>query len=489
MKKLEKNFWLVVVICAIAAMVISLVIGLMQSVWFDEAYSVIIAKQPIGQLMHLTAVDTHPPFYYLLLKFWAAIFGYSEFALRSLSVLSMGGAIIIAAQLIKRLFGSRTAIISLPFFAFAPFLLRYGFEIRMYSFVSLIGIAATYILVLALECRDKCKKWRLYAAYGALVALGVYTLYYSVLLWCAHLTWLVWQNRGGIKSIIRSDWLKSYIFSVALFLPWLPTFVRQITNGALAPISQPMTVDNLIGIVSFYFVDLPVWQLGAVLSLIVLAVIAAIIYIIFRALRILGKYEKSYFSLFICYLIVPVAILTIVGLIRPMYVERYLAHIVISLGILVGISIAIVAAKSAKLSKYVGGLLIIAMAIGIFQLATLGNYNYQRMQPIRIKQATANVWCDDNSVVYAADPYEAIEISYYLPNCPIYFYSDTADLIGGYSILSNSPMRIVNPDIELAKYAVINYFYYGEGKLQMPASHKNIVKYQYEKFTLEQLRV
>lgn len=64
----ERHFVLILILGAVTAMLISLAIGLSQSVWFDEAYSIMVAKQPLGQLLHLTAVDTHPPLYYLLLK-------------------------------------------------------------------------------------------------------------------------------------------------------------------------------------------------------------------------------------------------------------------------------------------------------------------------------------------------------------------------------------------------------------------------------------
>ncbi|HEY5695459.1 MAG TPA: hypothetical protein VIQ80_01340, partial [Candidatus Saccharimonadales bacterium] len=69
-RSLEKYFIPTLIVVALGAMVISLMIGLAQSVWFDEAYSIMLAKQPILNLIHLTSADTHPPFYYLLLKGW-----------------------------------------------------------------------------------------------------------------------------------------------------------------------------------------------------------------------------------------------------------------------------------------------------------------------------------------------------------------------------------------------------------------------------------
>src|SRR5690349_4584320 len=182
----ERHFKWLVLAGVLLAMGISLAIGLMQSVWFDEAYSIWLAKQPIGELLRLTSVDTHPPFYYMLLKGWAGMFGWGEFALRSLSVLAMGGALATGVVLVKRLFGVRAALIALMFGVFAPFLLRYGFEIRMYALASCIGIAATYVLVRAVEEKVYKKQVWLYVLYAVLVALGVYVLYYMALLWIVH---------------------------------------------------------------------------------------------------------------------------------------------------------------------------------------------------------------------------------------------------------------------------------------------------------------
>ena len=57
----EKHFLLLVVGFALIFAVMSLSIGMSQSVWFDEAYSITLAKRPIGELVHLTAIDVHPP--------------------------------------------------------------------------------------------------------------------------------------------------------------------------------------------------------------------------------------------------------------------------------------------------------------------------------------------------------------------------------------------------------------------------------------------
>lgn len=474
----ERYFWWLLAGAAIVFMAISLSIGLHQSVWFDEAYSIIVAKQPAAQLVHLTSLDTHPPLYYLLLKAWASVFGWSEFALRSLSVLAAGGAVFVGGVLIKRLFGARVALMAIPFVVLAPFLIRYGFEIRMYSLASLIGIAATYVLVRAWQTKPGRERLALYGLYAVLVALGMYTLYYLALLWIAHVVWLVWMTKGEKKPLFKSLWLRSFLISIVLFLPWLPAFLSQLSNGALAAISQPMTIDNLVGIVSFGFVYQPTWQLSAVMSLVVLFVVTVLIFLSVRAFKTIQSKQRPYLVLLALYVAVPVAVLTLVSLARPMYVERYLSHVLIGGMLFVGVIVALNLSRVTKKWLVMSGALVAILIVGVIHLNQVGNFNFQRLQSPMIKQAAAMMKdCSKNATVFAADPYVAIELDYYLPDCQVQFYSETDTLKGGYAPLSNSPLRVDNPARELALSSKVYYVFYDKQTQTMPSElHHSTVK-------------
>jgi mannosyltransferase len=441
----EQHFVHVLMLSVGLAMTISLLIGLRQSVWFDEAYSIMLAKQPVGELLRLTAIDTHPPLYYLLLKAWGSVFGWSEAVLRSLSVLAFGGAVLIAGLLARRLFGVRAALMTLPLLVIAPFMLRYGFEIRMYAIASLIGIAATYVLVAALHSKSGRSQWIWYAGYAALVALGVYVLYYLALLWCAHVVWLVWRAIKERQSVLSLRWPLALTGSVLLFTPWLPTFLLQLNNDALSPAVKTLTLEQLMGIVTFNFIYMPAWQPGIIGSLATIYVITAVVYFAIKAFKYATKSQRQYLVLFGLYVAVPVLLLMLVSLRKPMYVERYLAHLIIGGMIFVGVSIALaLTKKSSRYSWAAAGVLVAIMLSGTLHLVQIGNYNFQRSQTPSVKSAAAIVQdgCDDQSTIVAKDPYIAIELSYYLPQCQIYFYSETAELSGGYAPLSNSPLRI-----------------------------------------------
>ena len=195
---------------AALAMLIAWVIGSQQSVWFDEAYSVRLARQSWQQLLALTSVDTHPPLYYMILKLWGSLGQWHDGWLRLYSILCYGASIIIGGAVVKQLFHRRVALGVMPFLLLSPLMLRYGFEIRMYAMAMLIGILATYLLVRARQ-RPGWSWW--WCGYMLLVAAGMMTLYYMVLVWLAHAVWLLVDElrhrKAGVSwfgALRRAPW-------------------------------------------------------------------------------------------------------------------------------------------------------------------------------------------------------------------------------------------------------------------------------------------
>ena len=453
-------------------MAISLWIGLRQSVWFDEAYSIMVAKQSVGEAIRLTALDTHPPLYYLFLKAWACLFGWGELALRSLSVIFYGASIAVVGGFIKKYFNARTAVYVLLTLLLTPLLMRYGFEIRMYAMASLIGVVATAMLVRA----HSSKRWTDWLIYGALVALGMYTLYYLALLWLAHLVWLVAMDAGRLRKSLWKEcrWIGAYTFSLLLFLPWLSSFLKQVGNGALAPIGQPMNLEQLIGIVSFNTIYQPLWQLGVITSILVLAIIFVSVRSIVITFHV--KKKNDILWLLVSYISVPIMLLMVISLYKPMYVERYLAHVAIGLVMLVGASLALSTERENREVWRIASplVLLVILAVGATNLSQAGNYNFQRMQKPNVHSAASMIKCSENDVVLAADPYVAIELDYYLPNCQIYFASSDQHLGGGYAPLDGNSRQVVDTKKTFTRAKNIYNVYYSDMKASLPGNYREV---------------
>ena len=456
----------------VVAAALSLWIGLRQSVWFDEAYSIMVAKRSASEIIRLSALDTHPPLYYLVLKIWANVFGWSELALRSLSVIFYGASIAVAGCFIKKRFNARAAIYVLTMLLLAPLLMRYGFEIRMYAMASLIGVAATVMLVRA----HSSKRWTDWLIYGVLVALGMYTLYYLALLWLAHLAWLVAMDAGRLRKSSWKEcrWIGAYAFSLLLFLPWLSSFLKQVGNGALAPIGQPMNLEQLVGIVSFNTIYQPLWQLGVIASILVMAIIFVSVRSIVITFHV--KKKNDILWLLVSYISVPIMLLMVISLYKPMYVERYLAHVAIGLVMLVGASLALSTERENREVWRIASplVLLVVLAIGANNLGQVGNYNFQRMQKPNVNSVASIVKCSENDVVLAADPYAAIELDYYLPNCQIYFASSDERLGGGYAPLDGSSRKVADTKKSFTHAKNIYNVYYSDVKAELASDYREV---------------
>ncbi len=436
----NRHFRLILSLSMLASFSLAIFLSLKQSIWFDEGYTILLIKRPISELLSLTAVDAHPPLYYLLLKSWAAIFGMSEFALRAFSALCTSLAIGAMALLIKKLFSKSAAISALPFMVLAPFVLRYAYEIRMYSLAGLIGVLATYVLVLAWQ-KDKLKYWLLY---GTLLALGLYTLYMSVLIWFAHALWLLFVTLKNKKNLLRQKFIWGYLLSLVLFAPYVPTVLGQFQHSALSGVASQVTPSQLVTSFTFFSIYQPEWQVSTLLTFPLLIFLILIIRSTGYASRLFNKQEKDYYLLFGLILIAPIFFLAVASLLKPYYLERYLAHIFIFGYAGIGLTLNIVWRKGRHLGAIaLTSAAILTFSIGLIKLNQTGNFNYQNLTKPSAKQIRAQISDCQTSTIVADEPFVYIDAEYYYSGCDLKFYNkDELGPYGGYVPLRFSSARI-----------------------------------------------
>jgi mannosyltransferase len=195
-----------------------------QSIWFDEAISLVNARQNLPDLINATRSDVHPPLYYLLLHLWLTVRQSDGYA-RLLSAI-IGAATVPLVYLVGvRLLHSRLiGLLAATSLALAPAHVALSQEARMYPLLSLLAVASALLLDWAL-CRDSVRAWLTYAAVCALLP---WTHYYGVFVLVAHgIAVLVLRWRTPRQ--VAHGWLALGLASV-LFLPWLPSFLAQL-NG------------------------------------------------------------------------------------------------------------------------------------------------------------------------------------------------------------------------------------------------------------------
>lgn len=440
-KVLVQRWWAVAAIFTLVVFVVSLALGRGQSVWFDEGYSIMLAHESYGEILSLTGVDAHPPGYYFVLKAWGDTFGWSELALRSLSALFAAMTVGLLAVLLRKLFSREVALLALPVIALAPFWLRYGYEVRMYSLAGFIGVAASLVLLFAMQRHTSKALW---GAYGALVALGMYVLYMTLALWVAHFAWLLWTRR---KNLFKQAWVGAYVLSLLLFVPYLPTFIHQFTHSALPGVGSEINLNAVGNVVSMLTLYIPDWQLGkwsALLIFVYVGILVAVWVKVRGALSLKIKESLQYASFLA---LGPLVFYVVYGLVasKPYFIVRYVAHVAPLLYALVAVVLAYGMIKLAGRARAgVVVLAVVVLAAGLVNVAQAGNFVLERNQHPTGAEVRRDIDCRDTTVV-ADGAYEYIDNFYYYDDCDLRFYSTTQiDYNGGYAWLANHDSKRVS---------------------------------------------
>ncbi len=223
-----------------------------RSLWFDEAFSWRVIQFPLPEMIERVGRDIHPPLHFLLLKGWAAVFGDSAFALRSLSVLCGGltifgvyafaveafGRSSLAAQTRSDFLarGRGIGLLAAALVAFSALQIRYSQEARMYSLATALAVFSSWTLFRALRPPSRLRLWLLYGMSALLLA---YTHYYGLFTLAGQAVFV------AVLLLVRADWngrrvLRDPAFRHAVlaativfvgWLPWLSVFLRQLDQA------------------------------------------------------------------------------------------------------------------------------------------------------------------------------------------------------------------------------------------------------------------
>lgn len=222
----------VVAVLAVATVLRAAFLGSPQ-LFRDEATSWYLASHSLGDMLRFGAQEPYPPLYLVLLKGWMAVFGTSEAALRSISVIVGLGVVLVTWRWVRDALGPLEAWIASLLVGLSPLLIANSRNARMYSLETLFATTAWWLI------------WRLVAGHTertgrrmALVAAGV----------VISVAGEVWTLSLGIPSAglqflflvvavvclrSRSSLIAaaSVAIGVLTLVPWLPNLIAIATNG------------------------------------------------------------------------------------------------------------------------------------------------------------------------------------------------------------------------------------------------------------------
>jgi mannosyltransferase len=178
-------------------------------------------------LSQIVQADWHPPLYYWLLHYWVALFGTSEVAVRSLSVLFGALAIPVIYLLGRRLFNEEAGLLAALILAFSTLNVQYSQEARMYSLMVLLALLSMYFFLRLLHKSNLA----IAAGYVLATTLMLYTHIYGLFVLLAqniYLVSLIFLSRE--KTVRPAQWIALQAIVVGLFALWIPVLMSNVTS-------------------------------------------------------------------------------------------------------------------------------------------------------------------------------------------------------------------------------------------------------------------
>ncbi len=192
-----------------------------KSISIDEAIGGFYAMEPLLRVVILTINDVHPPLFYLLHHFWIALFGMSEAALRSISVLFALLSVIGLCHLGALIFNRRAGLTAAFLLAISPWHIWISQNARSNSLLLFLIIVSIYSFSQLLETRRK--KW--FAVYACVTTIAIYTHYFAFMIWIAQNLYVIMSAYA--RRRIFHDWWRAQIAIHAFYLFWLPFMISQ----------------------------------------------------------------------------------------------------------------------------------------------------------------------------------------------------------------------------------------------------------------------
>ena len=263
----------------------------------------------------------------------------------------------------------------------SPMLVRYAQEMRMYTLVAAISLAATYVLIIAMESKKKLP----WIIYGILVALGMWTHYFSAIVWIAHWVWRadnvrrVTSKGKFIKEFFSKQWIMAYVVAICVYAAWIPVFLiqSQIVQyfGFWIPAVTPDTLVNFLTNVIYYqdVSQVNGWfALGLVGIIVLLSLLALKIY------KSQNNKQKQNYRLIIAVAFVPSVIMFLLSMppLRSIFVDRYLVPSVPFIAIFIGTTLSLgIDFIKAKWQILAIAIITSFMIVGIGNVWYYGNYS------------------------------------------------------------------------------------------------------------------
>jgi mannosyltransferase len=395
-----------------AVLVLGTVLGSVElathGLFLDESVSSTLAVAPWHRFADVvTHREANMALYYLLLRGWV-VFGHSEIALRSLSVLIAVGALWVLVLLARRLFSQRVALLAGLLLAVNPLFIQFAQDVRGYSLALLLVTASCFFFVRGMD--QESSPPLCWTAYTAVTALAAYSNFWAALVPLGQALSLAFLPAA------RIPWRRILASALALAVLLVPLgLLIQATDNAGVNWASGSSAGRLIVRVQS---TVPHAVLDAFVLLLVVGVVALIV--LARRLPDLAALFERRWPLFftLCWLLVPVAAVVMVSLVdKPLIVVRYLMVSLPAAILVLAVVIDSVAFMARRGARVAGAVLLAVVLFGSL-VGTAQWYRQGGPQDYRpvVAFLAAHAQPGDGVLVFA--PYERIPVEWYLDQRP-----------------------------------------------------------------------
>src|ERR1700751_2917123 len=306
--------WLTLVLLLAAGTALRFTALVAKPFWFDECFSVEVARIGWGNFLRLLWWrEANMSLYYLLLRIWLH-FGQTEFYIRSLSVLIAAATLPAIYWLGRLLYNRRVGLIAGSLFAFNAYSVRYAQEARSYALFLLLAKLSSCFLIAFL--RDPSR--RNWLGYVSGSSLAVYAPFYALLLVVAQ--WLAWRlGNTDLSSPQRPLQTRRAWIAIGLAALPLLVFVAKTGAGPIRWIPRPRVHDVL----AFYehLAGGTNWLLPAIFTA---ACIAAVLPVRKQLWAREPDWETWRIQFLLVWLLFPVLLTVLLSFARPVFLGRYM---------------------------------------------------------------------------------------------------------------------------------------------------------------------
>ncbi len=324
------------------------------SLWNDELFSRLYAQLGWRYLWTTGfSLETNPPTYYTLLLGWMRLFGDSEAAMRSLSLVASVATVPLVYALSREFAGVGCALLAALLFAVLPMQVYFAQEARAYGLM-LLPVALA-LLGMARLLRAP-RTTRHLALYGVGATLAVYVHVTSFLVLAAiNLAFLAGvPARGGVGWAGLWRWLLVNAMVAALCVPEALAALTELGANRMSWMGPVSVHDVLLSL--GVLVTGPATTPGKLcigLGLLALAALAVTL----RAVRP----ERRATLVLVAVPVLDLALILLAGLRQPILVPRLLCWMGLPLSVLLALALT----RRSLARPVLGGAVVLALGVGL----------------------------------------------------------------------------------------------------------------------------